>query len=222
MSSHYSPDEIRTILLNITSDPDVFKYGNSLIPEFKRLGVLPDEKAVLAPLCDDTIICNVPNCKKSFNSIKDYESHYKTHMYSCNQCKKSLPSAHLLDLHISETHDSFFALLKLKKPMYYCFSEGCKHISLTPKERKDHCLKEHLFPSNFRFDKSVKTEKAPKTIKMDVTDDDEAAGKSHNSNYTRPYHFGSASQRTFRHVRKPKAEPLESMVVDFKESLPDV
>lgn len=53
MSSNYSPDEIRSILLNITSDADVFKYGNSIIPEFKRLGVLPDE-TVLAPPCDDT------------------------------------------------------------------------------------------------------------------------------------------------------------------------
>lgn len=53
MSSNYSPDEICNILLNITSDLDVFKYGNSIIPEFKRLGVLPDE-TVLAPPCDDT------------------------------------------------------------------------------------------------------------------------------------------------------------------------
>ena len=53
MSSIYSPDEIRSILLKITSDTEVFKYGNSIIPEFRRLGVLPDE-TVIAPPCDDT------------------------------------------------------------------------------------------------------------------------------------------------------------------------
>lgn len=53
MFSNYSPDQIHTLLLNITKDPDVFKYGDSLIPQFKRLGVLPEE-TLSAPPCDDT------------------------------------------------------------------------------------------------------------------------------------------------------------------------
>lgn len=36
---------------------------------------------------------------------------------SCSVCRKILPSAHLLDLHVSENHDSFFAVKAEKQPM---------------------------------------------------------------------------------------------------------
>lgn len=36
--------------------------------------------------------------------------------YTCELCKKNLISSHLLDLHVSENHDSFFELQKAKKP----------------------------------------------------------------------------------------------------------
>lgn len=101
---------------------------------------------------------------------------------------------------------------------FYCFSEGCKYISITPKERKDHCLKEHNFPSNFRFDRSVKI--APKTTKMEV-EDEEAAGKPHSSKY-KPFHFGCGTSKTFKHLSKPRPDPMESMIVDLKESLPEL
>lgn len=38
-------------------------------------------------------------------------------LYDCSVCKKKLVSAHLLDLHVSENHDSYFDLQKDKKPM---------------------------------------------------------------------------------------------------------
>lgn len=61
--------------------------------------------------------CAVPGCKFSTDSLLDFENHYNaTHRYSCSQCKKVLPSPHLLDLHIQEKHDSFFAVMALKKP----------------------------------------------------------------------------------------------------------
>lgn len=36
-------------------------------------------------------------------------------LYSCISCKKVLLSAYLLDLHVSEKHDSFFEVQKAKK-----------------------------------------------------------------------------------------------------------
>lgn len=36
---------------------------------------------------------------------------------SCSVCRKVLPSAHLLDLHISENHDNYFEVKKEKQPM---------------------------------------------------------------------------------------------------------
>lgn len=67
-----------------------------------------------------TIVCNVPDCQYSCGSVQDYESHYNSlHRYSCGECKKTLPNAHLLDLHLSETHDSYFAaqVQSGKRPM---------------------------------------------------------------------------------------------------------
>lgn len=44
------------------------------------------------------------------------ENFLNENLYSCISCKKSILSAHLLDLHVSEKHDSFFQVQKTKKP----------------------------------------------------------------------------------------------------------
>ena len=65
---------------------------------------------VTKPIPSSEISCNVPDCNFFCHSVMDYEAHYNAqHRYTCGQCKKSLPNAHLLDLHLSETHDSYFA-----------------------------------------------------------------------------------------------------------------
>lgn len=47
-----------------------------------------------------------------------YDQHYNSyHRFTCSQCSKSLPSSHLLDLHLMEAHDAFFAAQAEKKPM---------------------------------------------------------------------------------------------------------
>lgn len=66
------------------------------------------------------IVCNVPDCRYSCASVQDYECHYNSlHRYSCGECKKTLPNGHLLDLHLSESHDSYFAaqVAAGKRPM---------------------------------------------------------------------------------------------------------
>lgn len=62
--------------------------------------------------------CNIPKCNEEFDTIFAYENHYNAlHRFLCAQCSKNLPSAHLLDLHLSEKHDSFFAVQAERKPM---------------------------------------------------------------------------------------------------------
>lgn len=62
--------------------------------------------------------CHMMGCVLKFDSLLQYELHYNSsHHYYCNECSKQLPSPHLLDLHISETHDSFFLAQAQRKPM---------------------------------------------------------------------------------------------------------
>lgn len=66
----------------------------------------------------NTFPCEVPGCQVTFSSLLDFEMHYNScHRFICSQCRKPLPSAHFLDLHLSETHDSFFAAQAARKPM---------------------------------------------------------------------------------------------------------
>jgi hypothetical protein len=51
-------------------------------------------------------------CSRSFESIESFESHYGSfHRFECKTCHVTLPSAHLLNLHITECHDSYFQAL---------------------------------------------------------------------------------------------------------------
>lgn len=52
--------------------------------------------------------------KLGIHSIINLTSHNIN--YTCEFCKKNLLSSHLLDLHVSENHDTFFELQKSRKP----------------------------------------------------------------------------------------------------------
>ncbi|EMP37932.1 hypothetical protein UY3_04862 [Chelonia mydas] len=60
-----------------------------------------------------------------------------------------------------------------KQNMYQCLVEGCAEKFKSSKDRKDHLVKVHLYPSDFRFDKpkkaksSIKHSKPPS--KLDVS-----------------------------------------------------
>ncbi len=54
--------------------------------------------------------CSLPPHREPvpFSSYAAYETHYRDqHTNRCAECRKNFPSAHLLGLHIEETHDSF-------------------------------------------------------------------------------------------------------------------
>lgn len=90
-------------------------YGTNR--KFKPITIIKS-KLTCVRSCSHFVRCNIPNCEQQFDTVFAYESHYNTlHRFLCGQCSKHLPSAHLLDLHLSETHDSFFAVQAEKKPM---------------------------------------------------------------------------------------------------------
>ncbi|XP_006147010.1 zinc finger protein 511 [Tupaia chinensis] len=102
--------------------------------------------------------CQVAGCCQVFDALEDYEHHYHTlHRNVCSFCKRAFPSEHLLDAHILEWHDSLFQILSEKQDMYQCLVEGCTEKFKTSKDRKDHMVRLHLYPADFRFDKPKKS-----------------------------------------------------------------
>ncbi|XP_062959275.1 zinc finger protein 511 isoform X3 [Cynocephalus volans] len=70
--------------------------------------------------------------------------------------RRAFPSGHLLDAHILEWHDSLFQILSERQDMYQCLVEGCAHKFRTSEDRRDHMVRLHLYPADFRFDKPKK------------------------------------------------------------------
>lgn len=104
--------------------------------------------------------CHISSCRQVFSSVEDYEHHYNSlHKHVCCSCQRSLPSARLLDIHIQEWHDSLFMILAQRQDMYQCLVEGCGLKFRTSKQRKDHLIKIHKYPPDFRFDKAKKSKK---------------------------------------------------------------
>uniref|UniRef100_A0A8I4A2W8 Zinc finger protein 511 n=1 Tax=Callithrix jacchus TaxID=9483 RepID=A0A8I4A2W8_CALJA len=102
--------------------------------------------------------CQVAGCCQVFDALDDYEHHYHTlHRNVCSFCKRAFPSGHLLDAHILEWHDSLFQILSERQDMYQCLVEGCTEKFKTSRDRKDHMVRTHLYPVDFRFDKPKKS-----------------------------------------------------------------
>ncbi|XP_033835633.1 zinc finger protein 511 [Periophthalmus magnuspinnatus] len=98
--------------------------------------------------------CHISGCTATFKTLQEYEHHYNSlHRHVCCTCRRSLPTARLLDIHIQEWHDSLFAVLAQKQDMYQCLVEGCGLKFRTIKDRKDHLIIIHKYPPDFRFDK---------------------------------------------------------------------
>lgn len=81
-----------------------------------------------------------------------YEQHYETsHRNRCSTCGRSFPTNRLLDLHLSEEHDSFFKAMAERRPMYTCLVEGCTEVFETSGERHTHLVGAHRYPERFDF-----------------------------------------------------------------------
>ncbi|KAJ8250772.1 hypothetical protein COCON_G00226940 [Conger conger] len=102
--------------------------------------------------------CHIAGCSQLFDTLEGYEHHYSAlHRHVCSGCRRSFPSDRLLDIHILEWHDSFFQIMAEKQSMYQCLVEGCDLKFKTSKERRNHLIKTHRYPPDFRFDRSKKT-----------------------------------------------------------------
>nr|XP_046258662.1 zinc finger protein 511 [Scatophagus argus] len=123
--------------------------------------------------------CHISGCSAVFGTLDEYEHHYNSlHRHVCCSCRRSLPSARLLDIHIQEWHDSLFAVLSQRQDMYQCLVEGCGQKFRTSKHRKDHLIRIHKYPPDFRFDKTKKDRGTQETRRqqqkdtaMEVVDD---------------------------------------------------
>ncbi|XP_033010700.1 zinc finger protein 511 [Lacerta agilis] len=101
--------------------------------------------------------CPAVGCAQVFDSLASCEHHYGLlHRSACSACQRTFPSAHLLHLHLLEWHDALFGLMAEKHSLYQCLVESCPEKFKNSKERKEHLVRAHCYPSDFRFDKPVK------------------------------------------------------------------
>ncbi|XP_040530719.1 zinc finger protein 511 [Gallus gallus] len=109
--------------------------------------------------------CHISGCSQVFDTLEGYEHHYNAlHRNVCSFCRRSFPSGHLLDIHISEWHDSLFQIMAEKQNMYKCLVEGCVEKFKSSKDRKDHLVTVHLYPADFRFDRPKKAKSGAKHV----------------------------------------------------------
>nr|KAJ3418126.1 hypothetical protein HK105_000310 [Polyrhizophydium stewartii] len=102
------------------------------------------------------IYCTLtPACSAAspFFSVAEYEEHYQmSHVNKCIECRRILPTARLLHLHLLEVHDKYFSILARRQHSYECFVDLCPHLSQTPKDRNRHLIQHHRFPKGFDFE----------------------------------------------------------------------
>ncbi|CAB1312384.1 unnamed protein product [Coregonus sp. 'balchen'] len=145
------------ILLN--KDHEFFEDGDIHRHLYlQNLSTCPAYDSTTARPCE--FRCHISGCSQVFRTVEEYEHHYNTlHRHVCSSCQRSLPSARLLDIHIQEWHDSLFSILVERQDMYQCLVEGCGLKFRTREQRKDHMIKIHKYPSDFRFDKGKRIKK---------------------------------------------------------------
>ncbi|KAH8272946.1 hypothetical protein KR018_011919 [Drosophila ironensis] len=181
-------------------------------PAFKKMGVLVE--------IDDIVEAKEEPAQGNGNRTKEQS-------YSCATCRKTLPTAHLLDLHITEQHDFYFAasVERGDRPMFACFLEECTEKFQSPGKRRDHCISVHKFPGNYRFDqvkeKHPRKEKPPNAMEVD-----EGAGdgtKDKGLPFVKAFSFGHHTHRAFntRHEKRPAGETLQD-VQAMKDALDDI
>ncbi|CAM8962527.1 unnamed protein product [Rhodiola kirilowii] len=106
------------------------------------------------------IFCPIVGCRARLNSV-EFEDHYNArHTASCAVCSRVYPTSHLLSIHVSEAHDSFFqAKVSRGYAMYECLVESCGLKFKTYKGRQQHLVDKHSFPASYDFIKKARPSK---------------------------------------------------------------
>lgn len=106
------------------------------------------------------LVCRMPPCynkPKIFGDYPSYELHMiNFHTHICQKCKKRFPSQIILDIHIEENHDPFFALKRERgEKVYRCLNfsntNGCRKLCSDRKKRRLHMIDKHGYPKAFNF-----------------------------------------------------------------------
>eukprot|EP00697_Spironema_sp_BW2_P011486 gnl/Spiro4/27189_TR13525_c0_g1_i1.p1 gnl/Spiro4/27189_TR13525_c0_g1~~gnl/Spiro4/27189_TR13525_c0_g1_i1.p1 ORF type:complete len:235 (+),score=41.48 gnl/Spiro4/27189_TR13525_c0_g1_i1:196-900(+) len=107
-----------------------------------------EKENIVPTVLNHEFSCQFPGCSVVFRDTPSYEAHYNTmHRNVCTECGGVWPSRYLLELHIAETHDSYFAAMvaKAQAPMYACMVEGCSQKFWHARARRRHLERDHLF-----------------------------------------------------------------------------
>ncbi|KAK9504444.1 hypothetical protein O3M35_010772 [Rhynocoris fuscipes] len=227
-------ERLKCYAANVNSiDDPFFDEGNEICQMYIRKGIIDEDEEDFCHQLYDVFKCEIPNCNQEFDTLLKYELHYNScHRYSCSMCKKHLPSPHLLDLHLSETHDSFFKAAAERKPMYKCFIENCTVLSKNPEERRSHCIEIHKFPHDFRYDfkktsGKKKKSKVSNAESMEVSTSIENTStfdknKTKNTAASIPgqFNFGHKKSGKVFNTKKNKNNSESMNMTELMESLP--
>ncbi|KAK2824235.1 hypothetical protein Q5P01_021410 [Channa striata] len=177
-SGDMNPFSFEPRLIHLHKDHELFEDGDIHRHMYLQDLYVSEASDKTTPSVSE-FACHISGCSAVFTTLEEYEHHYNSlHRHVCCSCRRSLPSAWLLDIHIQEWHDTLFTILAQTQDMYQCLVEGCGQKFSTSKHRKDHLIRIHKYPPDFRFDKSKK-KKGGKDVKkqtqkdtaMDVVDD---------------------------------------------------
>jgi len=97
------PNDRKTVASNNGDTPRAAKITELDLSEYNSRGM--------------SMVCALPPHREHlvFASYDEYETHYREqHTNRCLECQKNFPTAHLLNVHIEEMHDSF-AMVKRER-----------------------------------------------------------------------------------------------------------
>ncbi|KAL2083051.1 hypothetical protein ACEWY4_020824 [Coilia grayii] len=153
------PFTFRPQKIRLNKDHEFFEDGDVHRHMYLQdLATSATQDAQPAKVCE--FCCHISGCSQRFDTLEGYEHHYSTlHRHVCATCRRCLPSARLLDIHIQEWHDSLFTVMAQKQSMYQCLVEGCNLKFSSSVQRKDHLIRTHSYPADFRFDKAKKNKR---------------------------------------------------------------
>lgn len=157
------------------SDDEFFQDGNKFCFSEAKHFIKDEDLEQLSNLIANCKVgqllvpCEVKGCKETFISSEAYELHFQTvHKYNCGVCGRNFPSNFLLDVHITENHDSFFQARRDRgDSVLVCLVESCNTAFKDENDRQRHLVEVHQYPSNFRFNRVKKKHSRKQKIRSE-------------------------------------------------------